>query len=58
MRRIDNPFAPTGRPVMAGEPPAAVHGEGVNAELVSIGRVDQDMQLDPLTRPDQAGPTE
>ena len=46
---------PTGRPVMAGEPPAAVRGEGVNADLVSACRVDLDLQLDLLTRPDLPG---
>jgi hypothetical protein len=40
---------------MAGEPGAAVRGEGVNAEVVSTGRVHLDPQLDPLTRPDEAG---
>ena len=55
MRRVDDPLAPTRRPVMAGEPAAAVGGEGVNADPVATGRVDVDLQLDPLTRPDQAG---
>jgi hypothetical protein len=55
VRWIDHPLAPTRRPVMAGEPPSAVGGEGVNADLVSTGRVDLDLQLDPLTGPDQAG---
>jgi hypothetical protein len=34
-----------------------LHCEGVNADLVSTGRVDVDLQLDPLTRPDQRGPS-
>ena len=29
-----------------------LRGEDVNADLVSTGRVDVDLQLDPLTRPD------
>ena len=33
---------------MAGEPAAAVGGEGVDADLVSTGRVEVDLQLDPL----------
>ena len=49
MRRVDDPLAPTRAPVMAGEPAAAVGGEGVNADPVSTGRVEVDLQLDPLT---------
>jgi hypothetical protein len=50
MRRIDDPFTPTRCPVMVSEPCGAVRGEGVNADLVFTGRVDMDLQLDPLTR--------
>jgi len=40
---------------MAGEPGPAVRGEGVNADLVATGRADVELQLDPLTRPNEAG---
>jgi hypothetical protein len=43
MRRVDDSLAPTRRLVMAGEPGAAVRGEGVNADLVFTGRADVEL---------------